>query len=146
MKISYKCDYALKAVLDLATHFNKKLVTAGDLAERIDAPIKFLEQILLELKKGGYVQSRRGNVGGYILSRSPQQITVGDIIRLIEGPIEPIACVDSSYQDCTDIKKCVFRKIWKQVHRSTSDIVDRIDFQQLADEVNAGQPVLAYHI
>lgn len=146
MKISYRCDYALKAVLALAVQYNKELVTASDLAARIDAPVKFLEQILLELKKGGCVQSRRGNAGGYSLSRPPAQITVGEIVRLIEGPIEPIACVDNAYQDCADIKKCVFKKIWKQVHRATSDIVDHIDFQQLADEVDAGQQALAYYI
>lgn len=146
MKISYKCDYALKAVLDLAAHFNKNLVIASDLAARIDAPIKFLEQILLELKKGGYVQSKRGNVGGYVLSRPPQQITVGDIIRLIEGPIEPIACVNDAYKDCSDTKTCVFRKIWRNVYRAQLDIIDHVNFQQLVDDVKARQQVLAYHI
>lgn len=146
MNISYKCDYALKAVLELALHYDKQLVTAGDLASRIDAPIKFLEQILLELKKGGFVQSKRGNIGGYTLLWPPAQITIGDVVRLIEGPVEPIACVGEGYKDCADIRTCVFRKIWCKVYQAESAIIDHVNFQQLVDDVKAGQQVLAYHI
>ena len=139
MKLTFKGDYALKAVLDLAIHYNKELVTASDLAKRIDAPVKFLEQVLLELKKGGIVESKRGNIGGYQLSRPPRQITVGDVVRLIEGPIEPIACVRPEYTNCADLHKCAFRKIWQDVYKATADIVDKANFEELAAKAGAGQ-------
>jgi len=146
MKVTFKGDYALKAVLDLALHYNKELVTGHDLAERIDAPIKFLEQVLLDLKKGGFVESRRGNIGGYLLSRAPGQITVGEVIRFIEGPIEPISCVKEKYSNCADINRCVLKRLWQKVSQATSDIIDNVTFEELVSQVNAGQQVLAYSI
>jgi Rrf2 family protein len=126
MHITYKGDYALKAILGLALHYDRGVVTIHDLAKRTDAPIKFLEQVLLDLKKGGFVESRRGKVGGYFLARSPAQIKLGDIVRFIDGPIEPLACVEQGYSGCNDIYKCVFRKIWREIAGCTSDIIDNI--------------------
>jgi len=146
MKITFKGDYALKTILDLALHYNGELVTGHDLAQRIDAPIKFLEQVLLELKKGGLVESRRGNLGGYILSKPPAQITVGEVVRLIEGPIEPIACAKDGYSNCSDINKCVLKRMWQKVAKATSDIVDTVTFEDLAAQVNSGQEAYAYTI
>ena len=146
MKITYKGDYALKAVLDLALHHGGELVTIHDIAKRIDAPIKFLEQVLLDLKKGGFVESRRGKVGGYLLSRDPGKITVGDVARFIDGPIEPISCVKEGYTNCADIRKCVFKKIWRQVSDATSAIIDHITFEDLANQIKAQENVLAYSI
>jgi len=146
MKVTYKGDYALKAVLDLAINYDKELVTSHDMAKRIDTPIKFLEQILLDLKKGGFIESRRGKIGGYLLAKPPEQITVGEIIRFVEGPTEPISCAREGYSECADIYKCVFRKIWQDVSRETSNIIDNITFEQLASQVNSTQRVLAYSI
>jgi Rrf2 family transcriptional regulator, cysteine metabolism repressor len=146
MKITFKGDYALKAVLDLALHYNGELVTSHDLARRIDAPIKFLEQVLLELKKGGFIESRRGNIGGYLLSRAPAQITVGEIVRFIEGPIEPIPCVKEKYSHCADIRRCVLKRVWQKVSEATADIVDNVTFEDLVSQVNVGQQALAYSI
>jgi len=146
MRVTYKGDYALKAVLDLALHYEKELVTSHDMAKRIDAPVKFLEQVLLDLKKGGFVESRRGNIGGYLLSKSPARITVGEVIRFIDGPLEPISCVKERYSSCTDIRKCVFRKIWQDVSKAISDIVDNITFEALAFQVNASKQEFAYSI
>ena len=146
MKISYKGDYALKAMLDLALHYNIDLVTSHDLAGRIDAPIKFLEQVLLELRKGGFIESRRGNNGGYLLSKSPEEITVGDVVRHIEGPIEPIACVGKNYTNCGDISRCVFKKLWTDVYEATANIVDNVTFAKLVQEVNSKNRISTYVI
>jgi Rrf2 family protein len=146
MKVTYKGDYALKAILDLSLHYDKELVTSHGIAQRIDAPLKFLEQVLLDLKKGGFVESRRGSIGGYLLAKSPDKITVGQVLRVIEGPIEPIACVEKGYSNCTDITRCVFRSIWHKVAQATSDIVDNISFEELVSQVNAGQQVLTCSI
>jgi Rrf2 family protein len=94
MKITYKGDYALKAILDLALHYESGVTTIHDLAKRIDAPVKFLEQVLLDLKRAGFVESRRGKVGGYSLAMPPREIKLGQVIRFIDGPIEPIECVE----------------------------------------------------
>ena len=146
MRITYKGDYALKALLDLALHYAQGLSTIHDIAKRINAPVKFLEQVLLELKNGGFVESRRGKIGGYLLAKAPGQITLGEVIRFIDGPIEPIACVEKGYAGCTDIYKCVFRKIWLDVGRSTSGIVDNITFEELASRVEVNTGALVYQI
>lgn len=147
MKITYKGDYALKAILDLAVHYDSGgLVTIHDLAKTSDMPIKFLEQVLIELKRGGFVESRRGKIGGYLLAKPPSQIKLGDIIRFIDGPIEPIACVEKKYSGCSDIYGCVFRKIWQEVTKATSDIIDGVTFEDLVNRIKAAQKTLAYSI
>ncbi len=146
MKITYKGDYALKAVLDLARHYSKEPVTIHDIAGRIDAPVKFLEQVLLELKKGGFIESRRGKVGGYMLARAPGKITVGEVARFMDGPIEPISCVKHGYSGCGDVYKCAFRDVWQKVFKATSDIVDHVTFEDLAAKVESAQNVATYAI
>ncbi len=145
MRITYKGDYTLKAVLDLARN-EGQLVTIHEMAKRIDAPVKFLEQVLLALKRGGFIESRRGRVGGYLLSRPPSKITVGEVIRYIDGPVEPIACANKGYTACSDIHKCVFKKLWQQVSHATSEIVDNVTFEQLTTQVEAGNRELTYSI
>lgn len=146
MKITYKGDYALKAVLDLALHYKKEVVTIHELSKRADVPIKFLEQVLLDLKRGGFVASKRGKEGGYFLAQAPSQITLGDVVRFIDGPIEPIACVDENYLDCKDRYKCAFRKIWQKTARAISTIVDNITFEDLVKDVEKGVGAFTYSI
>jgi len=146
MRITYKGDYALKALLDLALHYEQGVSTIHDLAKRIDAPVKFLEQVLLDLKKGGFVESRRGNVGGYQLAKDPADITLGEVVRFIDGPVEPIGCVEKGYSNCTDLNKCVFKNIWQKVERATADIIDNVSFADLASQISAKQEALVYSI
>jgi Rrf2 family cysteine metabolism transcriptional repressor len=146
MKITYRGDYALKAVLDLALHYEKELVTIHDMAKRIDAPVKFLEQVLLELKKGGFVESRRGKVGGFLLSKAPDKITVGEVVRFVEGSTDPIACVKHGYSACRDVYKCVFKKIWQDVACATSDIIDNVTFEKLVIQAETIPQALEYAI
>jgi Rrf2 family protein len=146
MKITYRGDYALKALLDLAVHYESGVTTINEIAKRIDAPVKFLEQVLLDLKKGGFVESRRGNIGGYYLARDPSDITLGQAVRYIEGPIEPISCVEKSYTNCSDLSCCLFREIWEKVADATSDIIDNVTFGDLADKINSKREAFAYSI
>ena len=146
MKITYKGDYALKALLDLALHYDQGVSTINDIAKRIDAPVKFLEQVLLDLKKGGFVESKRGNVGGYQLSKDPAEITVGQVVRYIDGPIEPIGCVEKGYSNCSDLSCCLFKGIWKKVANATSEIIDQVTFGDLVDQVSIKKEVFAYSI
>jgi Rrf2 family protein len=133
MQITYKGDYSLKTILYLAAQYNKNVVRIGDLAKNLDIPVKFLEQILLELKRGGFVDSKRGVNGGYYLARPPKDIKIGDVIRFVDGPIEPIACANTkkAYKGCRDINKCLFRNIWLKVTESISSVIDNITFEEL---------------
>lgn len=132
MKISYKCDYALKTLLELALHYNKGVLSINGLAKCGDIPVKFLEQVLLILKKGGFVESKRGISGGYLLAKPPEDITIGEVIRFVEGPVEPIACINKNlYDNCKDFRFCVFRDIWDQVYTATSLVIDTITFAEL---------------
>jgi Rrf2 family transcriptional regulator, cysteine metabolism repressor len=146
MQISYKCDYALKAILDLSEHYDKGVVTIHEVAKRIDAPVKFLEQVLLELKRGGFVESRRGINGGYALARPPEKIPIGEVVRFIEGPINPIACVAKDYAGCPHKKGCVFLPLWNAVEKATSEIIDRTTFEDLVKQLDSHQETIAYSI
>jgi len=146
MHITYKGDYALKAILYLSVHYANKPVTINEMASHLDIPVKFLEQILLDLKRGHFVESRRGKIGGYILAKLPSQIKLGEVIRFIDGPIEPIACVEKGYSGCGDLYKCVFRKIWQDVSGVTSGIIDNITFEDLANEIKTKKKTVSYQI
>ena len=146
MKITYKGDYALKTILDLALHYGNSPVSIQDLAGRADIPAKFLEQILLDLKRGGFVESRRGKIGGYLLAKAPAEIRVGDVIRFMEGPLEPIACLEKHYTGCKDVYRCVFRPIWQELGRATARIVDNITFKDLVRQLQAKKEAILYQI
>lgn len=146
MRVTYKGDYAVKTILDLALHCGNSPITIQDLAKHADIPTKFLEQILLDLKKGGFVESKRGKVGGYLLSKAPSRIKLGEVIRFLDGPIEPIACAGKTYSGCKDIYSCVFRAVWQKVARSASDIIDNITFADLVNKVKAQKETVSYNI
>ncbi len=132
MKITFKGDYALKALIDLSSHYGKPQSTE-DIAKRQDIPAKFLEQILLWLKKGGFVKSIRGKKGGYLLARDPKDITMGDAIRYIEGPVEPIACVKNP-GSCNYSNRCALREVFGDIGKYIAAKVDGITFAELRDK------------
>lgn len=146
MRITYKGDYAAKTILDLALHYGNGVVTINEIGKRADIPIKFLEQVLLDLKKGGFVESRRGKVGGYRLAKPPLKIKLGDIVRFIDGPIEPIACAEKGYSGCRDLYKCVFRSIWQDVSDETCNIIDNITFEDLSSRAKKEKHAAVYQI
>ncbi len=132
MNISYKCDYALKALLHLAQYGKTAPQTSFVMSKALQIPLKFLEQILSDLKKAGLVNSKRGNVGGYTLAQNPSKITLGQVIRLISPPVEPIACVDDCYKGCNELSTCAFRPIWKKISDQTSKIIDNTTIADIA--------------
>jgi Rrf2 family protein len=148
MKISYKGDYALKALLELALNYEgeKVILKINQLAKKLDIPLKFLEAVLLTLKKGSFVKSKRGKDGGYYLARPPAAITLGEVVRYIEGPVEPIACVDDRYKGCKDLKDCAFRKVWQQTAKAISDVIDNVTLETLAAESKKRKEILNYFI
>lgn len=113
-------------------HYNKGPLRIEEIAQRQDIPVRYLEQLLLILKRGGYLESKRGVKGGYTLARAPHQITLGEIIRLMEGPPAPIFCVDpSSHEKCSVQKFCGFQSVWAEVRDRIAGILDTITFEEI---------------
>ena len=133
MKIPYKGDYALKAILDLSYRFEEnRAVSITDIAKRQNIPAKYLQQIMLVLKGAGIIDSKRGIAGGFFLKKPPDQVILGDVVRLIEGPIEPIACGKKiSDYSCGEEDECVFREIWVNVTEAILNIIDHLTFADI---------------
>jgi Rrf2 family protein len=130
MKLSKRGEYALRALIDLgiACELGWPMLQAGELAAKEKLPVKFLEQIFAQLKAAGYVQTRRGKFGGYSLARPMDQIKLGSVIRLIDGPLAPIRCVSqSSYARCScpDEVHCGLRMLMLDVRNTVSALLDR---------------------
>jgi Rrf2 family transcriptional regulator, cysteine metabolism repressor len=135
VKISFKGDYAMKIILDLSLHYDKGIVQIKDISKRQDIPTKFLEQIITSLKGAGFVKTVRGPKGGVYLSKPPSKITMGEIIRLMEGPTSPITCVSKSGHDkCGFEKKCALRCYFAEIRDRINDVVDKTTFQDIADK------------
>lgn len=135
MQISYKTDYALKVILHLSGNYPDKLDHIKDISQKQDIPKKFLEQVLLLLKKGGFVMSKKGPRGGYFLKKAPHQITMGDIIRYIDGSASPISCIDAGNEEsCNFSSFCVLRPVFQEVEKAVSDIIDKKNFKELLKE------------
>ncbi len=134
MKITYKGEYALRALLDLSYQYeSKSVVPLVDICQRQRIPEKYLEQIMLNLKKAGYVDSKRGIGGGFYLKKAPQEMTLGEVIRLIDGSVEPTSHVSSEYS-AIRIKnedQKAFEEVWQQVTKAISDIVDHVTFADI---------------
>lgn len=132
MKISTKGDYATRALQELSMHYNKGLLQIEEIAERQDIPVRYLEQLLLILKRAGYLESKRGVNGGYFLAKPPHQITLGEIIRLMEGPPAPIYCVDPlSREKCPVENSCGFQSVWGEVRDAIAHILDNVTFEEI---------------
>ena len=134
MKVTKKGEYAMRALVDLALNYRKGMRQIQDIVREETIPEKFLEQILVILKNAGIIQSKRGIGGGYLLSRSPDKISLGEVIRVIDGPIGPMSCVDKSGDGgCPKEVVCGIRSVMVDVNNAMTDILDRVT---LADVCN----------
>ena len=136
--LSQKCKYALQALLVLARENSDNLLLVSDIAERENLPKKFLEAILLELNRNGLVRSRRGRGGGYALAKPADLITFGQVVRIMDGPLAPLACVSVNYyrrcDECRDEQACEIRKVMRRVRDAISAELDGTSLAQaLAD-------------
>ena len=141
--LSQKAKYALKAMIALAEAEEGALVQAHDIATRHNVPKKFLGLILLELKRRGLIHSHRGKQGGYTLARPAGEITFGQVVRTMDGPLAPIPCASlTGYRrcaDCRDEEACAIRRVMRQVRDSISGVLDQVT---LAD-VRANRPEMS---
>ncbi len=134
MNLSQKCQYAVRSVYELAKSHGEGHIRISVIAEKQAIPQRFLENILNELKKTGLVESRRGVQGGYMLTKDPSEITIGKIIRLIDGPLEPVKCVGFKKNDCPLKDKCPFFNLWADAKRAVEGVYDGATFKHLLDQ------------
>ena len=136
MKISTKGRYALRLMIDLAMNSVGEPVSLKDVAKRQGISEKYLEQIISVLNRAGYVQSIRGAQGGYLLRRAPEEYTVGMILRLTEGSLAPVTCVEDGDFPCERQENCVTVILWKKINVAINSVVDSITLQDLVDWQN----------
>ncbi|MFN5351047.1 MAG: RrF2 family transcriptional regulator [Alphaproteobacteria bacterium] len=133
-----KSKYGLRALMVVYRNKNEML-SIKNIAERADVPQKFLESIMLELKHNGVVDSKRGIFGGYFLSQKPEEIKIGDLIRIFDGPLAPIRCASvTAYRkcdDCADEKTCEIRALMLQVRNAIANVLDNTTLDKLSDDM-----------
>lgn len=157
MIVSQRGQYAVRAVFELAKRYGEGPVTAACIAEAEHIPVRFLENILAQLRQAGIVESVRGKEGGYRLRRAPRDVTVGDVIRVIEGPITDIDCTPArrggrsssgAGNECPLRTGCVLLPMWVQAHQAMMEVFDAADFEHLVEQERAADenPLIDYVI
>lgn len=137
MKLSTRSRYGTRVMLDMAEHYQSGPIQLRVIAGRQGIPVKYLEQIIIPLKKAGYVNSVRGFRGGYVLARPPEAVTVGEIVVLLEGGLELTACMDFP-ENCERAESCVVRTLWQQ---ATAAMYGKLNAVTLADLVKQAQAI-----
>lgn len=137
MRVSTKGRYALRLMLDLAIHDTGENIALKTIAKRQNISGKYLEQIIGILAKSGFVKSVRGSSGGYRLAKAPEEYTVGDILRLTEGSLAPVACVEEGAENCAKADSCVTMTVWRELNDAINSVVDRITLADLVERSQA---------
>ena len=151
MRISHRCEYALRALLELAKRSGDGPVRIEDIARQQSIPKKFLANLLVQLRRGQFVESKKGPHGGYYLATPARQIKLGDVVRFLDGPIGPIQCVSRMLGERCEIgDRCGFFPVWKRVRDAVAEIVDGTTIADIVEEQGrreaASAKVLMYHI
>ena len=146
MKISTKGRYAVRVMLDLALNNTGECIKVKDIAARQDISEKYLEQIIAVLNKAGYVKSIRGAQGGYKISRAPEEYTVGMILRLTEGSMAPVACLDEGYDECERCDTCETLEVWKDLYAAINQVIDNVTIADLVEKRHRQTEYLDYSI
>lgn len=142
--ISQKAKYAMRALVMLAAADSAVPLSITDIANEQRIPKKFLEQILLELKRHGIVESRRGKVGGYLMLRKPEEVTYGEVLRLIDGPLALLPCLSKiaykKCEDCQDEATCEVRHVFASVADATRQLLDNTSFAVTQPKIISPNP------
>jgi len=149
MFVSRKIRYGLRAIFELAKRQGQGPVKIAETAKAQAIPVRFLEVILNELKQGGFVDSKRGSEGGYMLVRSAAEVTVGDVIRFMQGPIRAVGCLaGGSVDDCPFYGECVFLPMWDKARKAVEDVYDGTSIQDLLEQetIKSGERGADYSI
>ena len=134
MVLSQKTEYAVRAVLELAKRNGSGPITATRIASTQAIPVRFLENILGQLRQAGIVESVRGKEGGYLLGRRAREVTVGDVVRLVQGPLVIVDCADGDAGRACGLRPgCVLQPVWERAHRAMMDVYESTTFEDLID-------------
>lgn len=139
MKLSSRARYGLRALIDLAVHSETESVSISSIAARQSLSEAYLEQLMAKLKKAGLVVSTRGAQGGYKLARAAEQISVGDVLRALEGNLEAVQCSGLSEEGCQGAQLCVSKYVWQKINESIARTVDEIKLNTLVEESRTAQ-------
>ncbi len=141
MRLSTKGRYGVRAMFELALHHQEGALSLKRIAQQQEISEKYLEHLFASLKKGGLINSTRGAHGGYRLSREPEEITVGDIIRILEGSISFTDCVDENLEGetCKRIDTCVVNKVWSRVRDKINEVVDDVTLADMCEDYRKSQ-------
>jgi len=135
MRLSTKGEYASRAMLELSLRYEDGPLHSREISKAQEIPPRFLEQILLLLKRAGYLKSRKGQKGGYVLAKPPAEINVAEVIRVMDGPLAPIDCVSvMAHQTCPMEKTCGLRWLWKDVRDAVAEILEKTTFADLVEK------------
>ncbi|HHJ00915.1 MAG TPA: Rrf2 family transcriptional regulator [Candidatus Aerophobetes bacterium] len=147
MKLSTKGRYGTRAMVELALHYGQGPVLLKDIAKRQEISEKYLEHVITPLKVAGLVKSIRGAHGGYVLAKPPAQIKLSQVIRVLEGSITPVECVDDP-KTCTRAELCVTRDVWRKIKRAIDEILESISLKDLVEqqEKKEQNKKIIYHI
>ena len=133
-RISQRCQYGLRALLELARRQGQGPVPVSEIAKAQAVPQRFLELIVKDLRRAGILQSTRGAKGGYVLETDPAELTVGEIIRLFDGPMSPVDCVGcGGERPCPLVGECVFAELWTSAEKTINKLYDATTFRDLLD-------------
>lgn len=146
MKISTKGRYAVRVMLDLALHNTGECIKVKDIATRQGISEKYLEQIIAVLNRAGYVNSVRGAQGGYRIAKDPSEYTVGMILRLTEGSMAPVACLDEGAPDCDRCDTCETLEVWKELYAAINNVIDNVTIADLVEKSRQRAENLDYSI
>jgi len=153
MKISTQGRYGLRALVDLAEHETSEgAIPLREISKRQDISERYLEQLFAKLRKAGIVRSVRGAHGGYKLNHLPEEITVGSILKTLEGTLAPVECTDETSEDCDRKEYCVTQEVWEEIRKSVEDVIESITLEDLKErskelkELENNEKGYMYHI
>jgi Rrf2 family protein len=140
MLVSTKGDYATRALQDLAIHYDQGPVQIEGIARRQGLPARYLEQVLLMLKRAGFLRSKRGVNGGYYLAKPPREITIGEVLQAVDGPVAPIFCVTAGKRElCPKEGICALQDVWAEVRDAVSKVVDTTTLEDISRRLRTKQ-------
>lgn len=142
MMVSTKGRYALRVMVDLSEHNTGAYIPLKDIAERQEISQKYLESIMTVLSKGGFVDALHGKGGGYKLNRNPNEYTVGSILKLTEGTLAPVACLDSGHKKCDRATNCRTLPMWIELERLVDNYLEGITLGDLVQNISSGDYVI----
>lgn len=137
MRLSTKGQYAVRAMVNLACHSGERPITLKDISSEEGISLSYLEQLFVKLRKGKIVKSVRGPGGGYVLAKPSSEISVGEVIAVVEEPLNPVACLDKDTAGCDRAKTCITQRVWKGLAEKIAEFLNSVTIEDLSHEVKS---------